>query len=137
MRIEFLISLIIILNFNRANSDSFTPNFSTHNFLGPDFSAPVNPILLLIRFRSPISPTNLFKPLPKPVLIFTRFTTPNFLSLFKESLNNIKGLKNSKILNKVSRKRKRDIFEKDTFNKVAVVPQKVRRFERLIMKVRK
>ncbi|KAK3338502.1 hypothetical protein B0H65DRAFT_479142 [Neurospora tetraspora] len=128
------VSSIMTLDSDGASSDSFTPNFSTPNFLGPDFSAPVNPMLPLIRSSSPTSPTSSSKPPPKSVLTPIRLTSPDFISLLEESLNDGEGLKSPKVPNKVSRKRKRDTLEKDTFDEAVVV---LRRSERLIKKARK
>ena len=67
---------------NTLRLRSFTPNF-----LGPDFSGPVNLMLPLIRSPSPSSPTSSSKPPPKSVLTHIRLTSPDFLSLLEESLN--------------------------------------------------
>lgn len=131
------VSSIMTLDSDGVSSDSFTPNFSTPNFLGSDFSAPVNPMLPLIRTPSPTSPTSSSNPPPKPVLTPIRLTSPDFLSLLEESLNDAEGLKSPKVPNRVSRKRKRDTFEKDTLDEAVVVPQRVRRSERLIKKAQK
>ncbi|KAK3354702.1 hypothetical protein B0H65DRAFT_449323 [Neurospora tetraspora] len=128
------VSSITTLDSDGASSDSFTPNFSTPNFLGPDFSAPVNPMLPLIRSPSPISPTSSSKPPPKPVLTPIRLTSPDFISLLEESLNDGEWLKSPEVPNRVSRKRRRDTLEKDTLDEAVVVP---RRSERLIKKARK
>ena len=105
------VSSIMTLDSDGVSSDTFMPNL-----LGPDFSAPINPMLPLIRSPPPTSPTSSSNPPP------IRLTSPGFISLFEESLNDGEGLKSPKVPNKVSRKRKRDTLEKDVTRTFAHSP---------------